>query len=100
MTGQPVRPRVYLDHNATAPLRPEARAAALSALDLPCNPSSVHAEGRRARAILEDARARVAALVGAAPAGVVFTSGATEAAAFALTPDLGGEPRPFARRPR
>ena len=98
MTGQPARPRVYLDHNATAPLRPEARSAALAAMDLPCNPSSVHAEGRRARAVVEEARARVAALVGAAPAGVVFTSGATEAAAFALTPDLGGAGgRGFAR---
>ena len=81
MTGQPARPRVYLDHNATAPLRPEARAAAGAAMDLACNPSSVHAEGRRARALVEEARSRVASLVGAAPAGVVFTSGATEHAA-------------------
>lgn len=98
MTGQPPRPRVYLDHNATAPLRPEARAAALTAMDLACNPSSIHAEGRRARALVEEARARVAGLVGAPPAGVVFTSGATEAAAFALTPDLGhGGRQGFAR---
>ena len=88
MTGQSASPRAYLDHNATAPVRPEARAAALSALDLPSNPSSVHAEGRRARALVEEARGRVAALVGAMPGDVVFTSGATEAAAFALTPDL------------
>ena len=93
MTGQPARPRVYLDHNATAPLRPEARAAAGAAMDLACNPSSVHAEGRRARALVEEARSRVASLVGAAASGVVFTSGATEAAAFALTPDLGGDGR-------
>ena len=88
MTGQSASPRAYLDHNATAPVRPEARAAALSALDLPSNPSSVHAEGRRARALVEEARGRVAALAGATPGDVVFTSGATEAAAFALTPDL------------
>jgi cysteine desulfurase len=71
--------RTYLDHNATAPLRPEARAAMLDALDTLGNPSSVHAEGRRARAIVEEARERVAALVGVSPAQVVFTSGATEA---------------------
>ena len=88
MTGQPARPRVYLDHNATAPLRPEAREAALRALSCPGNPSSIHAEGRRARAAVETARGQVASTVGAAPAGVVFTSGATEAAALALTPDL------------
>lgn len=93
MTGQPVRQRVYLDHNATAPLRPEARAAALSALDRAVNPSSIHAEGRRARALVEAARPGVAALVGANPEGVVFTSGATEAAPLALTPDLACEGR-------
>lgn len=88
MTGQPARPRVYLDHNATAPLRPEAREAALMALSRPGNPSSIHAEGRRARAAVETARGQVALTVGAAPASVVFTSGATEAAVLALTPDL------------
>jgi cysteine desulfurase len=71
--------RTYLDHNATAPLRPEARGAMLEALDVMGNPSSVHAEGRRARALVESARERVADLVGARPAEVVFTSGATEA---------------------
>ena len=71
--------RTYLDWNATAPLRPEARAACISALDVVGNPSSPHAEGRRARAIVEDAREQVAALVGAKPAEVVFTSGGTEA---------------------
>ncbi|MGE8942068.1 cysteine desulfurase family protein [Leptospira interrogans] len=71
--------RTYLDHNATAPLRPEARAAVIAALDEVGNPSSVHSEGRRARAIVEEAREKVAALVGARPAQVVFTSGATEA---------------------
>ncbi|MBX9588208.1 MAG: cysteine desulfurase [Hyphomonadaceae bacterium] len=71
--------RTYLDWNATAPLRPEAREAAVAALDVVGNPSSPHAEGRRARAIIEDAREKVAALVGATPAEVVFTSGGTEA---------------------
>jgi cysteine desulfurase len=71
--------RTYLDWNAGAPLQPEARAAMLAALDAVGNPSSPHAEGRRARAIVEDAREEVAALVGARPAEVVFTSGATEA---------------------
>jgi cysteine desulfurase len=72
------RARTYLDWNATAPLRREARAAMLAALDVVGNPSSPHAEGRRARAIVEDAREQVAALVGAKPAEVVFTSGGTE----------------------
>ena len=76
--------RVYLDWNATAPLRPEARAVMLQAMDVVGNPSSVHAEGRTARAIVEKARGQVAALVGADPEGVVFTSGATEAAAMIL----------------
>jgi cysteine desulfurase len=71
--------RTYLDWNATAPLRPHARAAMLAALDVTGNPSSPHSEGRRARAIIEDAREKVARLVGAKPADVVFTSGATEA---------------------
>ena len=71
--------RTYLDWNASAPLRREARAAMVAALDLTGNPSSVHAEGRRARALVEAARERVAALVGARPAEVIFTSGATEA---------------------
>ncbi len=72
--------RVYLDHNATTPLRPEARAAMLAAMEVTGNPSSVHAEGRAAKALIERARAQVAAAVGCKPAEVVFTSGATEAA--------------------
>lgn len=73
--------RIYLDWNATAPLRPEAREALLRLLDgARGNPSSIHAEGRRARAALEEARGAVAALLGAAdPVEVVFTSGGTEA---------------------
>ncbi|MBO0740015.1 MAG: cysteine desulfurase [Hyphomicrobiaceae bacterium] len=73
------RARTYLDWNATAPLRREAQAAMLAALAVVGNPSSPHAEGRRARAIVEDAREQVAALVGARPSEVVFTSGGTEA---------------------
>ncbi len=75
MTG-----RVYLDWNATAPLRPEARDAMIGAMDVMGNPSSVHAEGRAARGLVERARAEVAAAVGCKPAEVIFTSGATEAA--------------------
>jgi cysteine desulfurase len=77
--------RTYLDWNATAPLRPEARAAVVAALDELGNPSSVHREGRAARGLVERARQQVAALVGAAPRDVVFTSGATEANMLALT---------------
>ncbi|HBG97822.1 MAG TPA: aminotransferase [Rhodobacteraceae bacterium] len=76
--------RIYLDWNATAPLRPEARAAMLDAMDAVGNPSSVHAEGRAAKAIVERARGQVAELVGCDPGEVVFTSGATEAAALAV----------------
>lgn len=75
--------RIYLDHNATMPLRPEARAAMCAAMDLAGNPSSVHAEGRAARSMIERARAQVAAAFGAEGADIVFTSGATEAAALA-----------------
>jgi cysteine desulfurase len=77
-------PRTYLDHNATQPLRAEARAAMIAAMDRFGNPSSVHAEGRAARAIVETAREQVAALVNAKPGEVVFTSGATEANALAI----------------
>ena len=76
--------RVYLDYNASAPLRPESRAALTTALELPGNPSSVHRFGREARAFLESAREAVAALVAASPAEVIFTSGATEANNLAL----------------
>ena len=78
-------PRAYLDWNATAPLRTEARAAMVAALDLVGNPSSVHAEGRAARAAIERARAQIAEAAGAGAADIVFTSGATEAAAIALS---------------
>jgi cysteine desulfurase len=80
--------RSYLDWNATAPLREEARAALSEALALAGNPSSVHAEGRAARQLVERAREEVAALVGAEPANVFFTSGGTEANMLALTPAI------------
>jgi cysteine desulfurase len=90
--------RVYLDWNATTPLRPEARAAMAAAWDLCGNPSSVHAEGRSARRLVEDARALVAKAVGTAARNVVFTSGGTEANALALTPGLrGASGQPVAR---
>ncbi|AOZ69592.1 aminotransferase [Rhodobacter xanthinilyticus] len=79
-----MRPRLYLDWNATTPLRAEARAAMIAAMDLVGNPSSVHAEGRAAKGLLERARAQVAAALGAEGQDVIFTSGTTEAAALAL----------------
>ncbi|WP_339026535.1 cysteine desulfurase family protein [Bradyrhizobium symbiodeficiens] len=83
-----MRNRVYLDWNATTPLRPEARRAMLAAWDLVGNPSSVHAEGREARRLVEEARGALAAAVGALPRNVVFTSAGTEANAMALSPGL------------
>jgi cysteine desulfurase len=80
--------RVYLDWNATTPLRPEAREAMAAAWDIQGNPSSVHAEGRQARRLVEEARASISRAVGAQPGNVVFTSGGTEANALALTPGL------------
>jgi cysteine desulfurase len=80
--------RVYFDWNATTPLREAARQALQDALAVPGNPSSVHAEGRAARRLVEDARERVARLAGARPADVIFTSSGTEANALVLTPDI------------
>ncbi|MBZ8132243.1 cysteine desulfurase family protein [Afifella sp. IM 167] len=80
------RDRTYLDANATEPLRPDARAAMLAALDFPGNASSVHEEGRHAKALIDGAREEVAALVGAVSANVAFVGNATEAANWALTP--------------
>jgi cysteine desulfurase len=83
--------RVYLDHNATTPLRPEARAAMIEAMDVLGNPSSVHAEGRVAKALMERSRAQISEALGARDADLVFTSGATEAAALACARrDLAG----------
>ncbi len=95
MTAQDRPQRVYLDWNATAPLRPEARAAMAAAFEIAGNPSSVHAEGRAARALVERGRGVVAAAIGAEPSGMIFTSGGTEANALALSPGwrgLAGEP--------
>ncbi len=83
-----MRERVYLDWNATAPLRGEAQRALLDAAGLVGNPSSVHAEGRAARRLIEQAREEVAALVGAQPADVIFTSSGTEANMLALSPAI------------
>ncbi len=81
--------RIYFDHNATSPLRPEARQAMLEALEAG-NASSVHAEGRAARALIESAREKLARALGAKADLVVFLSGATEAANMALRPQLSG----------
>jgi cysteine desulfurase len=75
--------RLYLDWNATTPLRAEARSAMIAAMDVLGNPSSVHREGRAAKALMARARAEIAAALGADGADIVFTSGATEAAALA-----------------
>src|SRR5882672_5684474 len=83
-----MRQRAYLDWNATAPLRPEARDAMIAACDVVGNPSSIHGEGRAARGLIEAARRQVAALVGAEPRHVIFTSGGTEANLLALSPAL------------
>lgn len=88
--------RAYLDHNATTPLRPEARAAMLAALDVVGNPSSIHAEGRAARDLVEAARQTVAAFLGGQTDDVVFTSGATEALNLVLSPEA-YEGEPFQR---
>jgi cysteine desulfurase len=90
--------RVYLDWNATTPLRPEARQAMAAAWDLYGNPSSVHAEGRKTRKVVEEARAAVAGAIGAQPRNVVFTSGGTEANTLALTPGLRLEAGPPVER--
>ncbi len=90
-------PRIYMDHNATSPVRPEAARAVARALVRGGNPSSVHAEGRKARALIEEAREQIAALVGGQARNVIFTSGATEALNLALTPGLqaGNDSRPW-----
>ena len=80
--------RIYLDWNATTPLRREAKEAMAAAWNLCGNPSSVHAEGREARRLIEEARARVAGALAAGPRNVVFTSGGTEANVLALRPGL------------
>jgi cysteine desulfurase len=83
-SGLPGDAVIYLDANATEPLRPEARLAVLAALDLVGNPSSIHRSGRMARAAMEDAREAIAARFGGRPGDTVFTSGGTEADALAI----------------
>ena len=91
--------RAYLDHNASAPMGVEARAAMVAALETAGNASSVHAEGRAARAIVEKARRQLAEAVGVSAGQVIFNSGASEAAAHALSPVLraGGAEIPVSR---
>jgi cysteine desulfurase len=81
---------IYLDHNATSPLRPEAKATVLRALDIGGNPSSVHAAGRAARAMIEAAREQVAAYAGAKSGDVIFTGGGAESNALALRGAVAG----------
>ena len=99
-----MRPRCYLDHNATSPLRPEARAAMVAAFDCAGNPSSIHGEGRAARQIVEDARETVAALFEVEPAGGLFHQrrdrGRELAAAAARRRDAGGFRRGASLRSR
>lgn len=77
--------RLYLDHNATSPLRPEVRDAMLEAMDGAHNPSSVHQEGRAAKALLEKARNTVSQVLSVPKEGIIFTSGGTEADNLALS---------------
>src|SRR5260221_11367664 len=88
--------RAYFDWNATAPIREEARIAVSAALALGGNASSIHAEGRAARRLVEEARERVAKMLGAEAKNVTFTSGASEANMLALTPaiEVGGRKEP------
>ena len=82
---KPSRSRVYFDHNASSPMRPEASKAMRDAIKAAAgNPASLHAEGRAARARIEDARAQVAQLAGTKPSSVVFTSGGSEAIEAAI----------------
>ena len=84
--------RTYLDYNATAPLRPEAREAAIMAMETTGNPSSIHADGRAARGIIEDARREVARLAGVGSARVTFVSGAPKRRTLRSIPLFGGGP--------
>ncbi len=91
--------RLYMDYNASAPLGSLARQAMVAAMDLDANPSSVHDDGRKARAVVEKARSQIGKLFDSQAKQVVFTSGATEAANFALTPDwtMGRAPVRFSK---
>ncbi len=90
--------RYYFDHNATSPLRDEARSAAMAALSLCGNASSIHAEGRTARALVEQSRQEIADIFGVSPRQLTFTSGGSEAAATLLTPGLSAAGRAPAER--
>jgi cysteine desulfurase len=85
MLGRVMTEPSYLDYNATAPLRPNARDAMMDAADRSGNPSSIHAAGRAARGVVETARRRIADLISRPPAEIIFTSGGTEADMLALT---------------
>jgi cysteine desulfurase len=76
--------RTYLDHNATSPLRPAVKAAMLGAMEAHGNPSSIHGEGRKARRLVDDAREKLAHMLGCLPQMISFTSGGTEANVWAL----------------
>ncbi|WP_246731710.1 cysteine desulfurase family protein [Methylocapsa sp. S129] len=89
--------RSYLDFNATAPLRAEAREACVAAFELAGNPSSIHGEGRAARAVVEQARAAVGELAGVSPRGITFVASGTEAANLVLTPAIAGLRAPLKR---
>src|SRR5215203_267779 len=95
---RPMPDRVYLDWNATTPLRPEAREAMAAACDLPGNASSVHAEGRQARRVVEEARGAIATAIGALARNVIFTSGGTEANTLALSAGLTRDSGPPTQR--
>ncbi|MEO1656774.1 MAG: cysteine desulfurase family protein [Pseudomonadota bacterium] len=85
--------RLYLDHNATSPIRPEVRDVMFDVLAAPCNASSVHAEGRAAKAVVENARKSIAGRINAPVESVVFTAGGTEADTLALTGLVRGGPK-------
>ncbi|MET0811821.1 MAG: aminotransferase class V-fold PLP-dependent enzyme, partial [Microbacterium sp.] len=87
---------VYLDHAATTPLRPEARAAWVAASELVGNASSIHRDGQAARRLLEESRERLAAVLGCDPIEVVFTSGGTEAINLAIKGRWWSRPAPDA----
>ena len=77
--------RSYLDYNSSMPLRSEAKQAMIEAMNVVGNPSSVHLEGRTAKNLIENARLKIAEAIGAVGADIIFTSGATESAALALS---------------
>ncbi|MCP1197833.1 cysteine desulfurase family protein [Notoacmeibacter sp. MSK16QG-6] len=91
--------RLYMDYNASAPLRPQAYDAMLAALLIDANPSSVHTDGRAARSLVDQSRQQIDCLFGGQAKQMIFTSGATEAANFVLTPDwtMGRAPVRFSK---